>query len=137
MATGDIQYIKKLGSVLLPGGGQTTTGGKKQNKVLVWGHIATDDYDQDKGVDLAAEVSDHVHALGVDTLDFIDFQVVSEGLTKAMADDSLYLCGWDNLDGTVWILEDVGADTPAGPTDDDNVHLRYWAIGDAPNRDLT
>ena len=84
MATGDIQYIKKLGSVLLPGGGQTTTGGKKQNKVLVWGHIATDDYDQDKGVDLDAEVSDYLHALGVDTLDFIDFQVVSLGLTKAM-----------------------------------------------------
>ena len=95
MATGDIQYIKKLGSVLLPGGGQTITGGKVQNKVLVWGHIQTDDYDQDKGIDLDAEVGGALQALGVDTLDFIDFQVVSEGLTKAMADDSLYLCSLD------------------------------------------
>ena len=38
---------------------------------------------------------------------------------------------------TVWVLDDIGADTPAGPTDDDNVALRYWAIGDAPNKDVT
>jgi hypothetical protein len=137
MATGDIQFIKKLGSVLLPGGGQTTTGGKKQNKVLVWGHINCDDYDQDKGLDLAEEVSDPLHALGVATLDFIDFQVVSEGLTEAMADDSLYLVNLDRPDMTIWILEDVGADTPAGPGDDDNVSVRYWAIGDAPDKDVT
>jgi hypothetical protein len=136
MATGDVTHIKKLGSVLLPGGGQSTVGGKKQNKVMVWGEIYTALYDQSQGIDLDVEVSDPLQALGVDALDFIDFQLVKiDG--EAMADDSLYMAQLNVANMTIWILENVGADTPAGPTDDDAITLRYWAIGDAPNKDVT
>ncbi len=133
MANGDITYIRKLGSTLLPGGGQSTTGGKKQNKVLVWGKISCTYVSTGVALD---GLSNPLQALGVETLDFIDFQVKDTG-AGTMADDAIYLVRLDRVDNKIFVIEDVGAADAAAPTDGDILDLRYWALGDAPAADLT
>ena len=132
MANGDITKIKILSKVKLPGGGHTTAGVAKNNKVMVTGEI-TATY-VSTGINLANEGG--VKALGANSADFIKFTLgTTDG--SAIADDKLYLIQLDHADGLIYMLEDIGAANAAAPTDADSVTLKYLLVGDAHTADLT
>ncbi len=133
MADGDITSIKQLGRVLLPGGGNTTSGKQVQQKVMVWGIIAAS-VDQ-LGIALDG-VNGTIKALGVDTLDFIDFELRAyDG--AAASNEELHMLAFNRSTNKIHTLENVGDNTVIAISDADTVELRYLAVGDAHSKDLT
>ncbi len=124
MASGDITAIKELGRFTIPGGGHTTAGAAKNDKVLAWGEI-TATYVA-AGVNLSAKGG--VTALGVSTLDFINLE--SRLLNDAApASQANFIAELNTVSDKIFILEDVDAGTLV--TDGQNVLLRYLVIGDS------
>ena len=141
MANGDISKIAVLGRVKLPGCGTTTAGAQSQGKVVMWGELTCTA--ADAGINIAASGSYGAfttvpEALGLDTLDFIEFTLKSTD-GALVADDTLYLFGygWDPaLAGLIHALEDVGANNSAPPTAGDALVLSFWAVGDTASQGL-
>ncbi len=127
MANGDITHIKELGRFSLPGGGHTTAGVPKNNKVLVWGEIQASYVST--GIDLAAMGG--VEALGVSTLDFITFETRYSGATAIdPTSDLQYLSNLAVDENKIFVADQLGASDPAIPSDGDLVTLRYLVLGD-------
>jgi len=132
MANGDITSIKILGRTLLPGGGNTTSGAQKQQKALVWGTIACTYVST--GVALN-DVNGTIKALGVDTLDFIDFELRAyDG--AAASEEELHHVAFNRSLNKIYTLENVGDGTVVACTDGDTLELRYIAVGDAHSVDV-
>ncbi len=134
MADGDITAIKQLGRIQLPGGGNTTAGVQKQNKILVWGQI-TATY-VSTGINLSNEGG--VKALGVDNLDFVEIVVDVNSTDDNIDKDNLTLVNLDTTNDLIFCLESLGQTNAAAPGNADAMTFRYWAIGDAADvADLT
>ncbi len=141
MASGDITNVQPLGRVLLPGGGNTLTGKQVQNKIMTWGKItctyvstginpdsATGSLGQ--GATLARTV------FGLETVDFVeltlygtDGQVATKDIVRTFA--------YDPDSDLIFGLETIGATEAQPPGDGDALDLRWFAVGDAHNADLT
>jgi hypothetical protein len=144
MASGDITKVQTLGRVLLPGGGQTLTGKKVQNKVMTWGKI-TCTY-VSTGVSPGASGSQGGGNLtlpdlvGVATLDFIELTLNWTDGADA-ANSKIRTFQYDTDSDLIFGLENIGYDNASGaaaPTDGDALDLRWLAVGDAPDvADLT
>jgi hypothetical protein len=132
MASGDISSIKQLGRVLLPGGGNTTTGKQKQQKAMVWGTIACTYVST--GVALNG-VNGTIKALGVETLDFIDFELRAYNGAAASGEE-LHQVAFNRSTNKIFTLENVGDNTVIACTDGDILELRYLAVGDAHSVDV-
>jgi hypothetical protein len=132
MADGDITSIKQLGRVLLPGGGNTTSGKQVQQKILVWGTIACSYHST--GVKLN-DVNGTIKALGVDTLDFIDFELRAYN-GAAATEEELHMVAFNRSTNKIFALENVGDDTVVAITNADVLELRYFAVGDAHSTDV-
>ena len=141
MADGDVTSVKRLGSIVLPGGGNTTAGGQKQNKVLVWGQINCTYHST--GVDFASATGIYGAggsvplALGLDTIDFIEVVVGVNSTDDNIDKDNLTLVQLDATKKLLFMLENLGQNEANAPTNADTLDLRFWAIGDAHNADLT
>lgn len=130
---GEITSIKQLGRVLLPGGGNTTTGKQRQQKAVVWGTIAC--LYISTGVALN-DVNGTIKALGVDTLDFIDFELRAyDG--AAASNQELHMVAFNRATNKIFALENVGDDTVVACTNGDILELRYLAVGDAHSNEVT
>lgn len=132
MSNGDITAIRPLGRVTLPGGGHTVDGLPVNHKVMVWGSITCTW--ADTGIDLATQGG--VRALGVETLDFVDFFQHDTDQT-VMNKDALTLINLDTVDNLIFMLEDVGAATESPPDAGDALVLRFMAVGDGFTPELT
>lgn len=124
MANGDITHIKELGRITIPGGGRTTSGVPRQNKVIVWGelrgiYVTT-------GLDLSAMGG--VVALGVTTLDFSKFEVkYSNALDPATV--TIFAANLATGEDKIYVLDDLGGG--AVPGNAEIVVLQYLVIGDS------
>jgi len=127
MADGDITSIKELGRYTLPGGGFTTAGVAKNNKVVAWGEIIGT-Y-KSTGIDLTAKGGSL--ALGVSEIDFIDLTVTKTGVagTTVPVSDKLSLA---NINATwkIFVVDEEGQANPAVPTAGDIITIQYMVMGD-------
>lgn len=131
MANGDITHIKELGRFTIPGGGRTTGGVAKNNKVAVWGEISASYVST--GINLSQEGG--VVALGLTTLDFITLEVRTSNSVDH-ASQAQMVANLAQDEDKIYVLIDVDAGTL--PTDGHTVVLQYFAIGDsAATVDLT
>lgn len=124
MANGDITHIKELGRFTIPGGGFTTAGAAKNNKVMVWGEISGTWVDTNG---LRLDNEGFPEALGVSTLDFVNVWVKTTG-GNASDDQDLKLAEVDSVTGNIFVVE---TDADTNPTAGDTVVLGYFAIGDS------
>ena len=123
MASGDITAIKELGRFTIPGGGHTTGGLAKNNKVQAWGEITATNV----AAGLALDALGGVTALGVCTLDFIHLEPRLLNAT-APASQAQFSAQLDVLTDKIFIVEDLDDSTLV--TDGQAVLLRYLVIGD-------
>jgi hypothetical protein len=138
---GDITKVQCLGRVLLPGGGNTLTGKQVQNKVMTWGKI-TCTY-VSTGIDINSATSPFglgatltKTVFGLETLDFVELTLnwtTGGDATK----DKVRTFQVDTDSDLIFGLEDIGAANAAAPTNGDVLDLRWLAVGDAHNADLT
>lgn len=133
MANGDVTKVAVLGRYLLPGGGNTTTGAQRQNKVFMWGEITCTAADAGINIGAAGSVgafgADWPEALGLNAIDAIEFTAKTVG-GQAMADDKGYFF---DVSHSTWLIhhtEDAGAADPVPITAGDALTLGFWAIGD-------
>lgn len=141
MASGDITNVQPLGRVLLPGGGNTLTGKQVQNKVLTWGkltatYVSTGINPDSATGSLGQGATFTKTVFGLETLDFVeltlygtDGQVATKDIVRTFA--------LDTGDDLIFALETIGASEAEPPTDGDVLDLRWLAVGDAHNADLT
>jgi len=122
----------------LPGGGHTTSGAPVQNKVLVVGELNVT-WKNSTGIDFTAGAGggdDAAKVLGLETLDFVDFEFASTD-GAAPADEKLYLFALNRNTDFLFGFEDIGQGTSAAPSDTDVIVITYMAVGDALAADLT
>jgi hypothetical protein len=143
MASGDITKVQTLGRFVLPGGGNTLTGKQIQNKVVTWGKL-TCTY-VSTGVNPGASGSQGggnmtlPQMVGLETLDFIELTLNWTDGADANK-DAIRTFQYDTDSDLIFGLENIGIDTGAGaaaPTDGDALDLRWLAVGDGHNLDLT
>ncbi len=135
MANGDVTKVAILGRYLLPGGGNTTAGAQRQNKVFLWGEITCTGLST--GIDIGTgnagaamnSAATWPDALGLDAVDALEFTLKSTG-GAAVADDALYLFDVSHDTWLIHGLEDVGVADAAAPSDGDALVLSFWAVGD-------
>ncbi len=127
MADGDITTITELGRIDIPGSGHDLQGVAKNNKVLVWGRIVAT-YDT---LGIALDDKGGVRALGVDTADFLSLEVRYCGSTATTVptDMNLFLAIKDTTD-KIFVMDQVGADSPAEPSDAEAVTVDYLVLGE-------
>jgi hypothetical protein len=151
MASGDITKVQPLGRVVLPGGGNTLTGKQIQNKVMTWGKI-TCSY-VSTGVNPASATgvlgtggTFTKSVFGLETLDFVELTLngttasngTAHGAAPGDADkDNIRTVVLDTGSDLVFALETIGQAQAAAPTNGDLLDLRWFAVGDAHNADLT
>ena len=123
MANGDITHIKELGRSPLPGGGHTLTGVAKNHKVMVWGEISGSWADGTTGLNLSAKGG--VRALGLETLDFVSFNVRTVDGT-ANVDEAIHTAEFDVTNNIIVVV----VDGLTNPTAGNVCVVRYFAIGD-------
>jgi len=128
MANGDITHIKELGRYSFPGGGVTTAGVAQNNKVIVWGEIVAT-Y-ASTGINLTAKGGPL--ALGLSTIDFIDFEARTTGAASAIypTSDNLNVVNM-NATWKIFLVDQEGQANPAVPTAGDVITLKYVALGDS------
>lgn len=128
MANGDITHIKELGRYAFPGGGVTTAGAAKNQKTLVWGEIKAT-Y-ASTGINLTAKGGPL--ALGLNTIDFIDFEARYTGSlgTTVPVSDTLCLVNM-NATWKIFLVDQEGQADPTAPTAGDIITLKYIAVGDS------
>jgi hypothetical protein len=138
MANGDITTIKVAGSYSIPGGGKNLTGGAENNKIIVWGTLEGT-YDQTVGLDLNTRGG--LRALGVSTCDFFSFEIRQAGVSGTRTNPTqqkLFKAGRENENGggnvgSVFCFDDLGAASPAQPSDADLFTLNFIVCGDDAN----
>lgn len=124
MADGDIVHIKELGRVTIPGGGRSTSGAARQNKVIVWGELNATYVST--GINLSALGG--VAALGVTTLDFSKFEAkYVDGNDPATV--TLFAANLATDEDKIYVLDDIGGG--AKPEDAEIIVLQYFVIGDS------
>lgn len=129
MASGDISAIKVLYRQPL-GGGRTSSGGVKNQKVLVVGEITATW--ADSGIAVNKPGGDI--AFGVDTIDVLKLQTISIGIagTAAYPDASkLKPLSYDVKNKKIFSVIDQGQSTPANPVAGQTVIFRFFCIGDS------
>jgi hypothetical protein len=134
MASGDVTKVAVLGRFLLPGGGNTTTGAQRQNKVLLWGEITCTAADAGININASGSVGNHTgwpNALGLDVLDIIECTLKTPDPTgQTMANDKGYLFSVSHSGWLIHHTEDAGSANPIPITSGDDLVLTFWAIGD-------
>jgi hypothetical protein len=125
MADGDVT-IKTLYSSAI-GGGHDTSGNPKQSKRLVVGQI--------DGTYHSTGLSINKHggpqAFGVNNLDYLFLEVITIAATESTT-NALQTADYDHANQKIFLCEDLGAATPAVPSNADVVVLRFVAFGDDP-----
>ncbi len=128
MADGDITTITELGRINIPGGGTNLGGGSKNNKVLVWGRlIAT--YDS---LGLSLDNIGGITAFGVNKTDFLSLEVRQGGATATAnpTDMKLFLAITDAPKDKIFIMDEVGADSPDEPSDAETFTVDWLVFGE-------
>ncbi len=126
MANGDISAIKVLYRHAI-GGGQTSGGVAKNDKVMVVGEITATWADAGIAVDKAGGAT----AFGTSTLDFIKFQSISvNNAATVPTAEALQPISYDHTNSKIFIVADEGASTPVNPMVGEAVVFRFVAIGD-------
>jgi hypothetical protein len=144
MASGDITKVTPLGRFVLPGGGQTLTGKKVQNKVVTWGkitctYVSTGINPASATGNLGTGATLTKTVFGLETLDFVEL-TLNWTTGAAAADSAIRTFQVDTGSDLIFGLENIGIDSAGGaaaPTDGDTLDLRWLAVGDAHNADLT
>ena len=129
MANGDISSVVRLGRFEIPGGGQTTIGGKKNNKVITWGRI-TGTY---VSGGMAVDAVGGPRAFGVSKLDSIHLEVRTAGTAATPTQpttDNLFLANYLVTTDKIFVVDQVGQADPAVPTAGDTIVLDYLVFGD-------
>ena len=130
MADGDITTLKEFGRISIPGGGINVAGASKNNKVMVWGQLVAT-YDT-LGLDLLSRGG--LRAFGVATADFWSFDVKQGGATATAVPTSLngFLADLElvTTPNRLFIMDQVGADTPLEPSDTESFTINWLVIGD-------
>jgi hypothetical protein len=151
MANGDITNVQPLGRVVLPGGGNTLTGKQVQNKVMTWGKItcsyAAAGVNPDSATGSLGQGATFTKTVfGLETLDFVELTLNAtkqsngtvHGAAPGDADkDNVRTVQLDTGSDLIFALEDIGAANAAAPTAGDLLDIRWFAVGDAHNADLT
>ena len=135
MAAGDITTIKEFGRYSIPGGGVNQGGAPVNNKVMVWGTIEGT-YDGTVGLNLDARGG--FGALGLTNMDFFSFDVREAGVSGTRTNptqQALFRVGRENENGggsvgKLFVIDEVGAASPAEPSDNDLITLNFLVIGD-------
>ena len=127
MADGDITTITEYGRINIPGSGTSLTGLAGNNKVMVWGQMVAT-YDT---LGLSLDTAGGVRALGVANADFLSLEVRQGGATATAnpTDMNLFLAIKDTAD-KIFIMDQVGADSPAEPSDAESFTVDWFVIGD-------
>ncbi|KKN92390.1 hypothetical protein LCGC14_0208810 [marine sediment metagenome] len=133
MANGDVTKVVVLGRYVLPGGGNTTTGKQRQNKVIMWGEATCTA--ANAGIDITAAGSiggtgrTWPQTLGLNAIDLLEFTLKSTD-GAVVADDALYFFDVSHSTWLIHALEDVGVADASPPSAGDALVLSFWAIGD-------
>jgi hypothetical protein len=128
MATGAVTQIKVLSKFNIPGGGRTATGLPSNKKTIVVGELVGA-YLTSGGIGLNAEGGPL--AFGLNTIDFIDFDVKSVAGTLQV-DEALYNATYNHSTQTIFVC----VDGLTKPTDADSCIIKFFAIGDSNQPDL-
>ncbi len=130
MADGDITRITEYGRFAIPGAGHNLAGQAKNNKVVVWGQLVGG-Y-KTTGLDLASKGG--LKAFGVTTADYFSFTVRYAGATGLVVPANLKLFLADLQQTTtvdkIFVADEVGADTPAEPSDADIITIDWFVVGE-------
>jgi hypothetical protein len=124
MADGDITAVKVLYRQAL-GGGQTGSGAKKNDKILVVGEI-TATY---VAAGIAVNKLGGANCFGVSNIDFVKIEptVIEAAFPTA---ENLFHASYDHENQKIFLLEDCGQANPAVPSDADTITLRFICVGD-------
>jgi hypothetical protein len=144
MASGDITNVQCLGRFLLPGGGNTRTGKQVQNKIVTWGkitctYVSTGINPDSATGSLGQGATFTKTVFGLETLDFVELTLYKTSGAVATK-DIVRTFQLDTGSDLIFGLETIGVDAGGGsaaPTDGDTLDLRWLAVGDAHNADLT
>jgi hypothetical protein len=109
------------------GGGRDANGVPKQNKRFVVGQITCEDYIS-TGINLSPNGG--VLAFGVTNLDYLFMEVISAGTLSTPDSEKLPRADYDHANELIFVVEDLGQTTPAVPSNDDQIIIRFVAIGD-------
>ena len=123
MADGDVTQIKILSKFNIPGGGRNALGFPTNNKTMVVGELQGT-YVSDAGIKLSAEGG--ALALGLTTIDFIDFDVKSVA-GNVQVDEQLYTATFNHSTKNIIVC----VDGLTKPSDADACIIKFMAIGDA------
>ena len=131
MADGDITTIKEYGRYEIPGGGHSVSGVAQNNKVLVWGQIVGTYVTT--GLDLSGAGGCKV--FGLTNLDFLTMDVRYCGSTSTTVptDMNLFLATLERSSDKIFVADQVGADTPAEPSDAEAVTIDFLVMGESAN----
>jgi hypothetical protein len=136
MASGDITKIQELGRISLPGGGNTTAGKQRQNKVLVWGKVTCTNVST--GINPASATGilgaggTLAKIFSVENIDFCELTVNDQGAGENNDVDAMHYYALDRGSNLIHGLEDLGHPTRASAAGDgDILDLRYLVVGDA------
>ena len=122
MANGDITHVKELGRSVLPGGGTTTGGVNKNDKVMVWGEMSA----VYVSTGIAVNLKGGPRAFGLETLDYAQFEVRSADV-NVPATTVLLSANYLHTTDKIFVSEDDAEGT--APSDADVILLRYLCIG--------
>jgi len=115
-----ITSIKILGKSRVEGGGFTSTGLARNNKVMVWGELT--------GTYAAAGVSFVPEDIGISgTFDFINLQAESVNSVNFKNDTQIY-AAFDPVLAVLNLMDDVDSNDEAGTT---AFVVNFFAIGDS------
>jgi hypothetical protein len=117
-----ITHVKVLSRQTVPGGGQSLNGLAKNNKQIVSGEISGT-YLSAEGLDLLSVGG--THALGLEKLDFISFDVKTINATASVANGVVSATYNHNLHR---IFPALDGDTK--PTDGHICVVKFLAVGD-------
>jgi hypothetical protein len=146
MANGDITKVQPLGRVVLPGGGNTLSGKQVQNKVMTWGKItcvwATTGINPASATGVLGEGGNFTKGVfGLETLDFVELTLNGTdeiaSAPGAADKDNIRTVQLDTGSDLIFMLESIGAAQADAATAGDIFDLRWFAVGDAHNADLT
>lgn len=137
MAAGDVSSVVQLGRYEIPGGGQTTIGGKKNNKVITWGRITA----LYTSTGIAMNAVGGVRAFGVTKADVINLEVRTAGTAATPVNpvtDLLFLANYLETTDKIFVVDQVGAANPTVPEESDQMVIDFLVFGeDAGAPELT
>ncbi len=124
MANGDVTKVLIQSTFTIPnGGGRTLTGGASNNKVMVTGEITGSHVDTN-GMNLDAVGG--ARALGLLTIDFIDFDVKS-GAGTVQVDEGILNAAFNHSTQEIHTCIDGNTNLTQGNV----IVLKFLAIGDS------